>query len=175
MRDSDDIRNAGKIGALLADTSQLQLYSTGQSQLGRFQTIGRCQWSFNGGFWNEWFINFASGKTGWLAEAQGQYVVCVEDKAVTSFPPLKSFRVGQDFKIGKDEFTIDDIKTAKLAAFEGELPFSPKKGDSKTIVDLSREDAYACIEFAADGVSCTRGTVFEFDELRFANLRRSYD
>ncbi len=175
VRDSNDIRNAGKIGALLEDTSPLQLYSTGQSQLGQFQTIGRCQWSFDDGFWNEWFINFSTGKSGWLAEAQGQYVVCVEDSSTKLLPSLKNLRVGQNLKIGKDDFSIDDIKKATLAAFEGELPFSPRKGDSKTIVDLSREDSYACIEFSADGVSCSRGSVFEFDELNFKNLRRSHD
>ena len=173
--DSNDLRNAGKVSALLEDTSPLQIASTGQAHQGAFQIIGRCQWAFDGGFWNEWFISLPGGKTGWLAEAQGQYVVCVEDKTTKSFPPLKDFRVDQTYKIGKDEFSVDDIKKAKLAAFEGELPFSPKIGDTKTIVDLSREDAYACIEFSNDGVSCTRGNVFEFDELKFANLRRKHD
>lgn len=172
VRDSQDIRNMGKVSALLDDLTPLQLYSAGRCKDGAFQIIGRCRWAWSDGFWNEWFISLGNGKPAWLAEAQGQYVVCVEDAAVKQLPALPSLSVDDSVTIGRHEFNVDDIKTAKLAAFEGELPFRPQIGDKKSTVDLSDGDTYACMEYSADGTFFTRGTVYEFEELHFTNLRR---
>lgn len=172
VRDSQDIRNIGKVSALLDDVTPLQLFSGGTCREGKFQVIGRCRWAWDGGFWNEWFIHLGNGRPAWLAEAQGQYVVCVEDPSVKQLPALQSLSVDDTLQIGRNEFNVDDIKSATLAAFEGELPFRPQIGERKSTVDLSDGEAYACIEYAADGTIFTRGKVYEFEELGFTNLRR---
>lgn len=172
VRDSDDIRAMGKVAALLDDTSPLQLFTTGKAREGRFRIIGRCQWQWSEGFWNEWFIELeGSPKGAWLAEAQGQYVLCKEDPRIKSPPPISAYKIDEDVTIGAYEFSVDDIKRAKLASFEGELPFSPKVGDTKTIVDLSYDEIYGCVEFSADGPMFTIGSVYEFDELSFRDLK----
>ena len=66
IRKDLDIENLGKVAQLHQDGSVLQVGTQGQFQRVAFSIVGRIQLKYDSGFWNEWFMTFQDGKSGWL-------------------------------------------------------------------------------------------------------------
>ena len=70
--DGVDVRLVGRVSALVDNGSPIILGSRGRHHGTPFEVTGRLQVQYGRGTWNEWFISFADGTSGWLADAQGQ-------------------------------------------------------------------------------------------------------
>ena len=71
MRRDLDVENVGKMAELIPDPTPLQLGVEGRYRGTHFSVAGRIQVEYTDGAWNEWFLFFDDGKTGWLGEASG--------------------------------------------------------------------------------------------------------
>ncbi len=63
----------------MEDASPLQLGAEGRYRNSHFALIGRIQLRYQQGVWNEWHLLFDNQESGWLSEANGNYVI--------TFPP----------------------------------------------------------------------------------------
>ena len=66
--DEQRIRDAGKQATLPEGFTRLYRGATGRLLGKRFEVLGRVRYGFGGGFWDEWFLTLADGRTGWLTE-----------------------------------------------------------------------------------------------------------
>jgi hypothetical protein len=173
VRHDLDVETLGTMAVLSDDTSPLQLQTQGQYKGTSFTLVGRLRVSWSEGRWNEWFALFDDGKHGWLGEAQGFYMISFERTDRTGIPSRPSLHPGQGVTIDNRRYQVDDIKEAVCAGSEGELPFQAVVGRKSTSVDMAGPDlAFACIEYADDGIKLFVGEYLQFDELQLKFLRQ---
>jgi hypothetical protein len=172
VRHDLDLENLGTMAQLQEDASPLQLGTQGNYKGDRFTLIGRIRQAWSDGFWDEWFAIFESGKHGWLAEAQGFYMVSFEVEDPGNLPELKSLRPDAEVRIKTMIYEVDDIKEVSCEASEGELPFQSPSGRKSTSVDLSGpKKAFLNLFYDADGTHLSMGEYIDFQNLEFSSLK----
>lgn len=125
----------GQVAPLAEVGSPLQVGTRGKLGGSTFTLLGRAQYDFGAGPWNEWYASFDDGRWGWVAEAQGQVWVTFEKKA-EDLPTFDAATPGRHLWIGSDRFTIAERRDASLVSAEGELPFPTAPGSSFRYCDL---------------------------------------
>lgn len=174
VRHDVNLETMGKMADLPQDMSPLQIGTRGQIERATFEIVGRLKMAWEDGAWNEWYVLFDNGKDGWLAEAQGFYMISYALSTFDKLPPVDKVSVNLKISINKDStFVVDDIKQATCVGSEGELPFPAPIGRRSTSIDLSGPgDQFACIEYADDGVRIYVGHYAEFNQLALSSLRQ---
>ena len=182
LRQDLNLELYGKMAELQEDLTPFQIGTKGYWSKNPFELLGRLRMSWDSGYWNEWYVLFGDGQEGWLAEAQGFYSICLEDKD-SPIPDRDDIKVGArfDFKdsnnslldfLNKGEYEVCDIKKVICIGSEGELPFKAPTGRKSTSIDLNSNDGkFACIEYHEDGNRLFVGEYIEFDDFGFTNLR----
>lgn len=179
------------------DISPIQIGTQG-SYVGRpFTIIGRVRVGYREGSWNEWCADFGDGLWGWVAEAQGFYMVSFEVEPPADLhgmaelreresrpggpPPLIDFRlqqgrdalkVGKPYNIHGNRYVVRDTKQTEVLFSEGSLPFTAVPGRAAISGDLGGPArAFANIEYSNQGIRLFTGHYCTFDELAFRDLR----
>lgn len=162
----------GKMAELLPDMSPLQIGARGRYQGAAFEVVGRLKVGWQDGNWNEWYALFDDGKCGWVAEAQGFWMMSFEHPA-SAVPALKDLHIEKQITLGKGlVFQVTDIKQTLCQGSEGELPMPLPRGRKATSVDLSGpKDEFACLDYSEDGIRAYIGRYVEFDDFKFQGLR----
>ena len=172
VRHDLDLENLGTMAQLQNDASVLQIGTQGNFKGDRFTLIGRVRQAWEDGFWDEWFALFESGKHGWLAEAQGFYMVSFEVENPGKLPELKTLVPDAEITLNKIIYEVDDIKEVKCEASEGELPYQAPAGRKSTSVDLSGpKKAFVNLFYDEDGVDLSMGQYIDFENLEFSSLK----
>jgi predicted RNA-binding Zn-ribbon protein involved in translation (DUF1610 family) len=167
------LETLGKMAELPEDMTPFQVGTRGKYDGKAFELLGRVKLSWDDGSWNEWFASFSDGREGWLAEAQGMYMMSFLRPEITEVPPVRELKPGKSFPLGGPTFKVDDIKRARCVGSEGELPFQAPEGRESVSVDLSGPDSlFATIEYSiTDGIRVFTGKSVDFDALELAELR----
>jgi len=172
VRHDVNLDDVGKMADLKADGSPLQLGSLGVYAGVHFAVVGRIQYRFDQGLWNEWYLAFDDMRGGWLGEARGNYAVSFLTEVSDVIPPYGDLKVGTSIELGKRPFEIVDIENARVIAGEGELPFTVDAGYEAPVADLSGAGrSFATIDYSGEKPLVFVGQYVEFDELRLMGLR----
>lgn len=166
------VESLGKMADLLEDSSLIQLRAHGRYKGGSFTVIGRVQYQYPEGLWNEWHILFNTGKTGWLSEASGNYVLTfIASQNAIEPTPFSDYLINHPVIIAGQQFRVTALETAKCIAGEGELPFNIAAGFETQVVDLSNDTAFASIDFSETPPLVFVGEQVELSQLGFTGLR----
>ena len=136
VREGDALRKIGESAELFDDHSPLQLGASGKFQGAAFSLVGRLQYRYASGTWNEWPALFDNGKSGWLSEDNGRYVLAFDAPLHSAAPSAESLRIGARETINGQPWSVASKTSATLIAAQGELPFSPDLRNSFTVADL---------------------------------------
>ncbi|HLL09437.1 MAG TPA: DUF4178 domain-containing protein, partial [Rubrivivax sp.] len=136
VRDGDALRRIGVSGELFDDHSPLQLGARGTRQGVAFTLVGRLQYGYSGGTWNEWHALFDNGSSGWLSEDNGAYVLAFDKPLPVDAPPIESLRAGGRVVADGRSWDVASVVQARLIAAQGELPSPPRLEGDFTVVDL---------------------------------------
>jgi endogenous inhibitor of DNA gyrase (YacG/DUF329 family) len=136
VRDGEALRRIGVTSELFDDHSPLQLGAAGRYQGEAFTLVGRLQYGYEAGTWNEWHALFDNGRSGWLSEDNGAYVFSFDAPLAEPAPPAESLAAGRRQRVEGRAWDIASVTTARLIAAQGELPFSPRLSGSFTVADL---------------------------------------
>jgi hypothetical protein len=136
VRDGDALRKIGESAELFDDHSPLQLGAAGQFQGSGFTLVGRLQYRYAEGTWNEWHALFDSGKSGWLSEDNGRYVIAFDAPLTAAAPAATSLKAGAQIIVEGQGWTVGSVSAAKLIAAQGELPYAPNLTRGFVISDL---------------------------------------
>ena len=148
-RDGDTLRRIGLSAELFDDHSPLQLGAAGRWQGAAFTLVGRLQLRYDQGRWNEWHALFDNGKSAWLAEDNGRYVMAFDAPTPASLPPIDDVRPGLAFTIDGRSWQVASVTRARIAAAQGELPLAPNLKDEFVVVDLrNAQEEVATLDFA---------------------------
>ncbi|HWI09955.1 MAG TPA: DUF4178 domain-containing protein [Burkholderiaceae bacterium] len=136
VREGDALRKIGESAALFDDHSPLQLGAAGKYQGAAFTLVGRLQYRYAEGTWNEWHALFDSGKSGWLSEDNGRYVIAFDAPLEGAAPSAASLRAGAPVVLAGQPWTVASVASATLIAAQGELPHPPTLQQGFVVSDL---------------------------------------
>jgi hypothetical protein len=139
VRDGDALRRIGQSAELFDDHSPLRLGAAGRYQGAAFTLVGRLQYGYEGGTWNEWHALFDSGRSGWLSEDNGRYVFAFDAPAAGEVPPAEELLAGERRLVDGRAWNVASITRAKVLAAEGELPRPPQLQGEFSVADLRNE------------------------------------
>lgn len=139
VRHDVNVALIGKATEFPQDLTPFKVGTTGAYRGRAFEIVGRKRLAWADGAWNEWFLQYQDGSSGWLTDAQGLYFIShqIEELAI---PHWRDLRVGARANLMKKTFAVDDTKEAKCVAIEGELPMQVALDEVGHSVDLSNED-----------------------------------
>ena len=174
VRHDMDLENLGKMAQLPGDMSPLQIGTKGVYNDIGFELVGRLKVGWANGSWDEWYAIFDDGHEGWLAHAQGFFMVSFQSDAVKQLPDRASIKAGDRVYIdGYGQFNVDDVKQAHCIASEGQLPMAAVQGRESISVDLSGpNDHFACIDYAVGDVRLYLGHYLSPKQLQLTSLRQ---
>lgn len=180
VRHDLSLATLGKVAELQDELTPLQIGTEGQLGRRGFVLTGRLQRQWEGGYWSEWHALFSDLSSGWLAQAQGAYTMLLPSVQPSELPKaeaLKQLQAETILRLDGQGYTVSDIKTSKIASYEGQLPDGAVPKDylatSCITIDLNSDsDECASIEVNNDDeVRVFRGKHLNFDDLALKNLR----
>lgn len=140
MREGDALRKIGQSAELFDDHSPLQLGAAGRYQGAAFTLVGRLQYKYSEGTWNEWHALFDSAdggqKSGWLSEDNGRYVIAFDVPLDGAAPAATSLKAGTQVVVAGQAWSVASVSAAKLLAAQGELPYKPNLARGFVVSDL---------------------------------------
>ncbi|HMN81261.1 MAG TPA: DUF4178 domain-containing protein [Burkholderiaceae bacterium] len=143
VRKGDALERIGKMAELFDDFSPLQLGSGGTVPAasaallglsGGFTVVGRMQYRYADGVWNEWHLLFDDQRTGWLSEDNGRFALTRELEAVPGLPAdPQTLKPGRPLLLAGTLYRIASVTAATVVGAQGELPAgSMRQADSVT-------------------------------------------
>ncbi|MGE6494400.1 DUF4178 domain-containing protein [Cupriavidus metallidurans] len=183
LREADQVRDIGKMSAVLEDYSPLQIGTSGiwpnDGKGQGFTLVGRLQLRYDAGLWSEWYVLFDDGTDGWLGDASGQYMftrrVPDEDAAKASvgkLPKFEGLKPGEPLFFNKYRYEAGDVRTARCTGGQGELPFQVGAGWTAQVADFRNAGNFLTLDYA-DGYppAVYTGQLVELDQLKCQLLR----
>lgn len=172
VRHDMNVEIIGKMSELPQDMSPLQVGTTGVFEGSKFEVVGRQRIGWESGSWNEWYLHFDNGKDGWLADAQGFYMVSFQVTEPKEIPKLSMLKPSGRVALNGGDYTVEDIREVTCTGSQGELPVKSVKGRKSTSVDLvGASDQFGNIDYSSEGDRLFFGRYAEFESLKFMNLR----
>jgi hypothetical protein len=148
-RKGANLATYGKVADLIPTSSVLALGMDGDYEgAPPFRLVGRLQLDWGKGKWDEWMLGFADGSWAWLSEAQGRFHY-MGQAPLPPVPALDDIAVGQTLDLGKaGTFVVAEVRSARFATAQGELPFAVAPGSKMHYADLSGPGAqFATLDY----------------------------
>lgn len=144
VRDGEALRRIGISAELFDDHSPLQLGAQGKRQGVGFTLVGRLQYGYYAmpsaaapdGTWNEWHALFDNGRSAWLSEDNGAYVLAFDAALPADAPPLQELKAGLRVMADGRAWDVASVSHARLLAAQGELPRPPRLDSAFIVADL---------------------------------------
>ncbi len=172
MKDADAVRDLGKMSSVLEDFTPIQVGTTGVVGGRQFSVVGRIQLRYSAGMWNEWFLSFDDGGTGWLGDSSGLYTVTTETQASGELPSFDDIVPGKVYTISERHFTASEKRVADCIGGQGELPFRVGAGWQARVADLREGEAFATLDYSdSDTPVFYNGVAVTLEEIKCQLLR----
>ncbi len=142
VRDGQALKRIGISSELFDDHSPLQLGATGRWQGVSFSLVGRLQYGWADGSWNEWHALFDTGtgdaapRSAWLSEDNGAYVIAFDRPLPAGAAAPATLKPGARIALDGSAWSVASVVRARLIAAEGELPRPPALAREFTVADL---------------------------------------
>ena len=143
---------AGKVATLAQLPSSLYLDATGRLNGRSFRILGRLQYTYESGYWHEWFLVFDDGDGGWLQEDEGRFTLYQKETLTTPVPPFEQIRVGQQVPVSGYRVFVTEKGEAQIVGGEGQLAFSIVPGEQVNYVDGINDSDQISLEYTTDEV-----------------------
>ena len=168
---ADILCQSGRDSALLEDFSPLQIGTRGVFDDRKFTLIGRLQVHYDVGTWNEWYVLFDDGQTGWLSE--DWRFICDDmfaysEKETGAEKIFKSVKAGSSSLIFNGQtFIASDVRIIhyRNTDAQGELPFN-LSGNQATgeVCDWRRGNLFLTLDYSTFPMDSYFGTHSQFGQ-----------
>jgi predicted RNA-binding Zn-ribbon protein involved in translation (DUF1610 family) len=176
LRRGVDLQNVGRVSDPPPATSRIQLGTRGVYDGTAFRVVGRIAYEYERGFWSEWHLGFADGRSGWLSDAQDEYAVSFLAPPAGPVPPPEALPPGERVVLGNTWYTVSTRTRARYAGVEGELPFEYWDHAEVPFTDLvGPDDTFATLDYSENPPLVFVGEYVSFPALALRDLRASKD
>ena len=162
-KDEEKINSFGKKSEIVQDFSKIQIGTTGDYRGEQFTVIGRVQIKYTYGYWNEWYILFSNGLTGWLSDVMDEYSITLElnqknfdflkknlkleFRNIIDFPDFDELEVDKYYLINNTSFYCIDLSVAKILGAEGEIGFDIRQYHEFRVADFKGSEKINSLQF----------------------------
>ncbi len=196
LQKNQSLENLGKAGDLVPDLSPIQIGTSGKTKDGiSFRIVGRIQQKYDLGTWNEWHAISSDGKSVWLAEAQGQFMITQLSSVsqndifpehdpirnsdsppdvyfISSHTSKQLLSAGDTLRLDGELWMVREIGLATCIGGEGELPVGFQSGSTSVLLDLATDRGlFATLDYSHAPPLYFKGMLYDFDQIQFDNLR----
>jgi Domain of unknown function (DUF4178) len=173
VRRDVNLEKVGIVADLPPDSSPIQIGAEGMYQNKTFVVVGRIIYEWERGGWNEWHIIFSDSTSGWLSDAQNDYVISFLETTPPPLPPPAQIQRGQSYEWGGRHYEITVITQAHYKGVEGELPFEYWDKHEALFADLRSYDSrFGTIDYSSDPTVLYLGAAVDYDDLHMKNVRQ---
>ena len=166
------LERVGKVSAPPRADSRIQLGTAGVYRGRSFTVVGRLAYAWERGAWNEWHVVTGDGRSGWLAEADGELSMTVLAAPPPTLPPAERVSVGAEVEWGGERMQVTEVVRARYAGTEGDLPFAYWDKDEILFADLrSGGSRVGTIDYSESPPLLFAGEWVDWDALGLTNLR----
>ena len=166
------LERVGKVSVPPSADSRIQLGTEGKYRQRTFTVVGRIAYAWERGVWNEWHVVTGDGRSGWLAEADGELSMTVLAVPPPALPPAEQVRVGAEVELDGERLQVTEVVRARYAGTEGDLPFAYWDKDEILFADLrSGGSRVGTIDYSESPPLLFAGEWVEWDALKLTNLR----
>jgi hypothetical protein len=152
IKDADDVKDLGKISAVLEDYSPIQIGTAGSHGGQAFTVVGRIQLRYDQGLWNEWYLLFDDGSGAWLGDSSGLFTLTRERAMAPPLPDFHDIVPGQRCQIGAEHYIAAEKREAECIGGQGELPFRVGDGWTIRVADFRSGSAFLTLDYT-DGAT----------------------
>ncbi len=149
--DEKAARVSGKMAVLAQTPGPLYVGATGSLDGRQISVLGRVRYGYAKGYWDEWYLSYEDGETFWISEDESNFTLETLLDGSETVPVYAGVSPGDWLSVGDDEFHVDEKDVAECEGGEGQLPFAVLSGEKVPFLDLSKDDAFATIEYELDG------------------------
>ena len=173
LRDGDALRKIGISAELIEDYSPLQLGAAGRYSGEAFSVVGRLQFGEAQGSWNEWHVLFDSGRSAWLSEDNGSFVLAFDAPLNERLPQAHELVLGTQQVLAGQPWTVAALTMAKPLAAQGELPRPPRLGQEFLVAELrNARDEVGSLDYSEpERPQWALGRPVRFADLAMSGLR----
>ncbi|MEW5741133.1 MAG: DUF4178 domain-containing protein [Myxococcota bacterium] len=111
----------GKVADLVDTESPLKLGLFGRHSGTGFTVVGRLQKGNPTGSWDEWHLAFEDGRTGWLAESEGEWKLLFPVEG-GKLPDVLGLKPLSTFSLRDRTFVVEEVNEAHTVSAQGQLP-----------------------------------------------------
>lgn len=111
----------GKVADLVDTESPLKVGLSGRHSGTGFTVVGRLQKGNPTGSWDEWCLAFEDGRTGWLAESEGEWKLLFPIEGV-ALPDVTALKPLVTFPLRDRTFVVEEVNEAHTVSAQGQLP-----------------------------------------------------
>ncbi len=173
VREGVDLHRVGSVSAFARDLSPVQVGARGVWGGKSFTVLGVLRKARERVRWNEWFLGFDGGETGWLGEGNGQFHLFVGEPVEVPPSSLPSLRPGGTLRLEGVEWRVMEAATARIVAAEGQLPYPVVDGQSFDYADLRAEtgSGFGTLDREGETASFYVGRTVSLPKLAMEGLR----
>ena len=136
----------GRTASLATLASPLYLDATGSIGAQRFRVVGRLVYEYEGGMWQEWFLDLDDDKKAWLVEDEGRFTYLLKAPNEAA-PPFESIRVGDQLELANRTVTVTEVNEATIVSAEGQFGTQILPGEAIGYVDGSAGEEEVGLEY----------------------------
>lgn len=137
----------GKVAALVDTDSPLRLGLEGRHAKVGYKLVGHLQKDHGAGPWDEWYVEFDDGRTGWLSESEGAFHLMFE-AGVEEGLKLDDAYPGQRLRLRNRPFVVEERGHGHVVSAEGQLPSDVDPSQDSYYVDATGpKGAFVSLDF----------------------------
>jgi hypothetical protein len=137
----------GRISAIVDTDSPLRLGLEGRYAKTGYRLVGHIQKDHGAGPWDEWYVEFDDGRTGWLSESEGAFHMMF-DAGVEEGLELESLHPGERLHLRNRAFVVEERGHGKVVAAAGQLPNDVDPSQDSYYVDATgSKGMFASLDF----------------------------
>lgn len=172
VRTDGGVAAIGKVSAMLRALSPVQVDTRGNFEGRSFRVLGVVRRGRERVRWNEWFLAFDDGATGWLGESNGRTWMFPTAPVALDEGQLPG-EVGGTFDVAGTTYRVAERAEAQVVAAEGALPGGVVDGQARAYADLQQVGGarVATVELVGAGGVGWFGRQVDLAELRLEGCR----
>jgi len=172
VRRGVDLHAVGRVSEPPPVTSRIRIGTRGTYRGRAFSVVGRIAYEYERGFWSEWHLDFADGRSGWLSDAQDEYAVSFLAPPGPGVPGAADVAPGQPVTIDGAGYAVSTLTGARYAGVEGELPLEYADRGEVLFADLEGEAGrFGTVDYSEDPPLVFQGEYVPLADLQLSELR----
>lgn len=150
-RSGANFEDHGKIGRIVPTDSPLQLGAEGRFARAAYRIVGHLQKDHGAGPWDEWYVEFDDGRTGWISESEGAFHLLF-DAGVEEGLALEDLHPGERLHLRERAWVIEERGHGRVVSAEGQLPSDVDPTQDSWYVDATGpKGTFLTLDFGTRG------------------------